>query len=235
MDKSALRRTIACAILALTLVVATGCSRRVYNDGTFKGISDADRHGYAVAEVTIKGDKITDVKLTEITEMGVVKDYATYPYKQAQAANQEMAKRFVAKNSPDVDIYTGATNSSNKYKQAVSRALERAKVKPTVTGTYFDGTFLGVSKADDHGFGVAWVTLSGGKIVKVELDEVTEKNQFKDWANYPYDKAKQAKVEMAKRFVEKNSADVDVFTGATSSSKKWKEAVANALNLAKFK
>ena len=223
-------------VLLVSVTTASGCRPKLYNDGTYKGISQADDKGYAVADVTIQRDRITAVTLKEVTELGVDKDYATYPYAPAKEANVEMAKRFVGKqDTKGVDAYTGATSSSKKYIEAVNFALEKARKTPMVKTTYFDGTFYGRSKSGETGYGVAWVTMKGDKITAVKLDDVTEKGVFKDWVTYPYPKALEAKDAMEKRFVEKGSAAVDVFSGATTSSTHWMEAVSNALTNARVR
>lgn len=242
------------AIFSLVLVVAllAGClapgpgkqkpqqqqspaGAKTYHDGTYTAVSDADDHGYAVASVTIKNDKMTEVKLTEIMEKGVEKDYAAYPYPASKEARDALQKAFVEKNSVEVDNYTKATHSSEKYKQAVGRALEKAKINPSVTSTYFDGTFQGKSKADEHGYGIALVTVKGDKITNVVLKEITEKNEFKDYSTYPYKPAIEAQKELPAKYVESGGRPVDAFTGATQSTAKWNEAVADALALAKVK
>ncbi|KRQ86728.1 FMN-binding domain protein [Caloramator mitchellensis] len=205
-----------------------------YNDGTYTAYSDAtpESKGYAYAEVTIKEDKITEVKLYEVNELGKLKDYANYPMKEAKTANEEMAKRFVEKNSADVDTFTGVTNSSEKYKQAVARALEMAS-KEKDAKKYLNGTFLASSDQNaKQGYALAYVTIQDDKITKVVLQEVGEDGKIKDYSTYPLKEAKTANEEMAKRFVEKNSADVDTFTGVTNSSEKYKEAVKKALEMA---
>ncbi|HHY75375.1 MAG TPA: FMN-binding protein [Firmicutes bacterium] len=223
------------SMLLMLLVSAPACRPRVFNDGTFTGISQADSHGYAIAEVRIEKDKIASVKLTEMTEVGVEKDYETYPWPQAKEAKDTLEKAFVGRQDTNVDVVAQATNSSNKFKEAVGFALEKARKKPTINSTYFEGTFMGKSKEDDHGWGVAWVTIQGDKITDVEVEDVTPDGEFKDWATYSYTPAIEAKAEMPKRFVEANSAVVDVYTGATNSSTKWMEAVSAALAAAKIR
>jgi uncharacterized protein with FMN-binding domain len=224
------------SLVALVGLALSGCGPKTYNDGAYKGISQADGAGYTIAEVTVQKDKITAVKLTDVTELGAEKDYGTDPWPQAKEANTEMAKRFVGKkDTKGIDAYSGATGSSKKYIEAVSFALEKGRKTPTVKSTYFDGTFFGKSRAGEQGYGVAWVTIKGDKITAVKLDDVTEKNVFKDWITYLYPKALEAKDAMQKSFVEKNSATVDAFVGATSGSTKWMEAVANALANAKVR
>lgn len=227
------RRLIAVlSLVGLLSVLVSACRPRVYNDGTYKGFSTADIHGYAIAEVTIKRDKIIEVKLSEITEKGEVKDYNTYPYPEAKAANETMARRFVEKNSADVDTVAKATNSSRKYIEAVKFALEKARKQPTVKTKYFDGTFMGASEKDEFGRGIAWVTIENDKIVKVELEDVTPegKFKFKDVGEaYSYPRVLEARDAMQERFVGANGPNVDTYSGATISSRKWIDAVANAL------
>ena len=44
---------------------------------TYIGYSDASDHGYAMAVVTIEGDRITDVTLKEFMELFVEKSFST--------------------------------------------------------------------------------------------------------------------------------------------------------------
>jgi uncharacterized protein with FMN-binding domain len=146
-----------------------------------------------------------------------------------------MAKRFVGKPDANVDAYAGATSSSNKYKEAVTHALEKARKAPAVKTTYFDGTYFGRSAAGEQGYSIAFVTIQADKITAVKLDDVTAANVLKDWPTYPYPKALEAKAAMEKRFVEKNSAVVDTYSGATNSSTAWVQAVGEALKNAKVR
>lgn len=54
-------------LLSLVLVVAVGllagCSKSVYQDGTYTAVSDSTDNGYMEAKVTIAKDKITAVEL----------------------------------------------------------------------------------------------------------------------------------------------------------------------------
>lgn len=236
MKRSWLVGVLMLAVVALG-VALSGCGPKIYNNGTYKGIGQADAHGYAVAEVTVDKDKITAVNLSEVTELAVDKDYNTYPYPKAKEANTEMAKKFVGKSDANVDTVAQATSSSKKYIEAVSFALEKAKKTPAVKTTYFDGTFLGKSKADDKGYGIAFVTVKSDKVTAVQLNDVVlPAGTLKDWATYPYAKALEAKGTMEKAFVDKNgAAGVDTVAGATGSSTKWIEAVTNALANAKVK
>lgn len=226
---------IAVAIGTVAIWPKVGQMRgKVYKDGSYFAVSDADAHGYATALVTISNDRITRVVLNEITEKGVPKDYSKYPWPASKEAHEKLPAQFVAKNGTDVDVIAKATESTNKYKQAVARALEKARVSPTDKSKYFDGTFFGKSASGQHGYAVTRVTIKGDKITGVVLDWVSADGTMMDWAKEAksFPTGVKARDEMAKRFVEKNSADVDVFTGATNSSQAYKEAVANALKAA---
>lgn len=250
------------ALMAVTLLI--GCKPAVYKDGTYTAHSDAGDKGDYSAEVTIKGDKITAVKIQGYNSLGVAKgaDYVWAEYHQAVI---ELPKQFIAKNSTNVDTIAKATSTTKGAKQAVARAMEKALVKPTSTAKYFDGTFMAVSAADSRGgWTVAWVTIAGDKITAVDFHgtaaakekdaagvvvkdaegkDVIKKDaagntvfERKDPAVYGiaagYTAYAEAKVELPKRIVEKNSPDVDVFTGATGTSTQLKEAVTKALALA---
>lgn len=233
-------------VLVLLVLVVAGCSgtqepqqkpgaAATYNDGTYTAVSDADHHGYGLATVTISADKITKVDLKEFIETGAEKDFDTYKYEPSVQANQEMAQRIVKANSIHVDDYTKATSSSTKYKQAVARALDKAKTKPAITTEYFDGVFLGKSQADDQGYALALVTMENDQVKEVVLQEVTETGEFKDHSTYPKKEVVAAHEELPAKFVETNGGPVDNVSGATHTTAKWNQAVQNALELAKVR
>ncbi|MCW3490979.1 FMN-binding protein [Dethiobacter alkaliphilus] len=240
------RNVLALVLLLAVALVAVGCGNNTdnagdnnegnqdnqeqasnqYENGTFTGVSTESR-GYVEAQVTIENDEITEVVLTEYTNAAVVKD-ENYSYEATLPAIEELEAAFVANNSSEVDVVTEATSTSNKAMEAVANALALAE---GFDGT-FDGTFMGVSEPDDRGaVGIALVTVSGGDIVEVELSEVTGDGDFKD-EDYSLDEFHEAVEELPARFVEANSAEVDAYTGATGSSEKWMEAVADALQKA---
>lgn len=199
--------------------------------GTFTGYSDATDNGYAWAKVRIEGNNITEVELMEILSTGNEKDYETYQYGPAVKAHEEMPDRFEEADSADVDVYTGATQSSENFKQAVSRALDYAEGE--YEGTYYDGKFQGESERTESGYGVALITIKDNKIQTVELKEIDGEGEWRDFSEYNWEAAVEANKEMAERFLEANSPEVDVYTNATQSSIRYKEAVKNALRHAR--
>jgi uncharacterized protein with FMN-binding domain len=101
--------------------------------------------------------------------------------------------------------------------------------------TYVDGTYQAVSQADPKGYAWARVTIQGDKITGVEIKEITEKMIEKDLQTYPWEKTREAYTTLSAQFVSKNTWDVDTVAQATSSSRKYKEAVKLALEKAKRK
>jgi len=235
-------------ILGITVLISA--TARIYKDGTFVGFSQGDRYGYVKVEVTLKNDKIENVRIWEYDGLGIEKLPETYGkrFPTLFEMHKEMAKRIITKNTWDVDVYTGATTSSNKIREAVKFALERAKLQETKR-KYFDGTFIGISDITARGYGIAWVTIKDDKITNVVLEETRPKTQDGKTvldeagrpvfelkpADYPWQAYHDAKREMPKRFIEKQSTKVDVYTSATSSSRNWIKAVERALEAASTK
>lgn len=222
-------RMLAALALVLFVAAAGAAQAPVYHDGTYVAVSDADSHGYLMAIVTIRDGKIAQVRLTEMNGFGDPKP-ATYPWEQYHEAMKVLPERFVAANSWDVDGVAQATGTSESARTAVRRALEKAARVPG--GRYFDGTFFGRSAADDHGYGTALVTIKDDKIVGVTLGEVLPDGTWKDFSTYPWEPAVEGKAAMEEAFVAAGGVEVDLITGATSSSEKWIAAVTNALKSA---
>ncbi len=230
------RKSIGLLALGLVLIMLlAGCGPKVFNDGTYTGVSTSDDNGYAVAEVTVKDDTIVEVELTEFNSLAQEKDMESHSYEPAREAFKELPGRFTGRQDANIEAYSGATASSNKYMTAVSFALEKARKTPQVATEYFDGTFMGRSESDDNGYGIAMVTIEQDQIRSVRLMEVTADDKFRDYATYPYTTVLQAKEHLEKAIVEKNSPEVDTYSGATNSSQKWIQAVSNALKAAKLK
>jgi major membrane immunogen (membrane-anchored lipoprotein) len=233
--------TAVVALMAVTMLV--GCQKQ-FNDGTYTAVSDATTNGYAVAEITVKGGKISAATLKEITGMGVEKDYATYPYPKSKEANDTFTKALVGKTDPaKIAVVTGATHSSHSYIQAAERALEKARITPAVTTKSFDGTFFGRSPDGERGYALAWVTIKNDKITECQLDETVKgedgKLTLKDWANYPYQNALTGRSMMEVAARGKTTVDdvnnIQGFTGATHSADAFKIAITEALKSASVK
>ena len=95
-------------------------------DGTFLGRSaESDQGNWGVAWVTVEGDEIVDVRLEEATDEEEFKD-EDYGYDAYHEAQEAMTEWFVEADGPEVDTYSGATGSSERWMEAVENALEKA-------------------------------------------------------------------------------------------------------------
>ena len=196
---------------------------------TYIGYSDASDHGYAMAMITLKDDKMTHVVLKEFTELSVEKDFSVYEYAPSVQAQAVLPQRFIKAQSIDVEGISGATASFDRYRQALKRALNSAKTKDGQR-KYFDGIFQGRSRADNHGYGIALVEIKDDRIIGVKLKEVDEKGELKDFETYPHEPSKEAHAKLPQWFVESNSPDIDNFT-VLLTARQHKEAE-NALRKA---
>ncbi len=180
------------------------------------------------AKVTVENGDISSVNLTEIDETGSVKG-EEYPHDAFHEAMDKLPGRFVEADSHEVEAVTGATGTSDKAMQAVKRALEKKENPDAV----FNGTFFGASDSEGESRNVAWVTVEDGEITDVKLEEYkdAEEEELKD-ENYSHDAFHEAKDKLPSRFIEANSHEVEIVTGATVSSERWSEAVKKALEKA---
>jgi uncharacterized protein with FMN-binding domain len=98
---------------------------------------------------------------------------------------------------------------------------------------YKDGTYDVKNKSEKPGFEEAIVTIKDGKIQNVDLkrlDNNSKELNYDEWNGQGgKPNLKQAKQDLSKAMIEKQSADVDATSGATVSSNGWKKAVSDAL------
>ncbi|MEJ6950099.1 FMN-binding protein [Natronospora cellulosivora (SeqCode)] len=206
------------------LVIANDRAVEDIDLNLYLGYSQFSR-GYVEAQVELDGDKIVSVNLTEYDALGLAKG-EDYRLEEQVEAIKALPERFVEANDYNVDAYTGATSTSNKAMEAVKMALAKAAGE-----TEFDGTYMGISEPTSrNAWGIAIVTFEDGKLVDLSLEESSD-GELKD-ENYSLDAFHEAKPAMTERMIEANSSDVDTFSGATSSSNLWIEAVENAFDKA---
>lgn len=86
-----------------------------YKDGTYEGVGEG-MHTIKVA-VEVKDGKIAKVEIKEHDESKGV----------AEPALEKIPAAIVEKNSPDVEVVSGATKASEGIIEAVKNALEAAK------------------------------------------------------------------------------------------------------------
>ena len=89
------------------------------------------KSGYEEAIVTIKNSKIVNIDLKRLDDKQKEVNYndwdGTKDYPNLKKYRMDLAKEMLAKKSPNVEVITGATQSSNGWKAAVSAALAKAQ------------------------------------------------------------------------------------------------------------
>jgi uncharacterized protein with FMN-binding domain len=174
----------------------------IMKDGTYTGKAKGFG-GELIVDVTITGGKISDVAVRPHQETPFV----------AGPAIEQLTAGIVQAQSANVQAVSGATITSKALVAATEQALQKA------LGKYEDGVYAGSAQ----GFGgklVVDVTISDGKISDVAVRPHQETPAV----------AGPAIEALAKTIVEKQSANVEVITGATVSSKALMAAVEEALN-----
>ena len=220
----------------------------IWKDGTYTG-SGTGFGGLIEVSVTIAGGEITDIQI--ISCAGETPSYL----EKAKGVIPQM----LAAQSPNVDMVSGATYSSNGIRNAVIRALNKAggnlptvpeskpkstsqnKKKSTVKkkttsvpkGKPADGVYSGSAVCERFGYTVSLkVRFKDGKATSLYGLKITgNKNE----ANEAY--WKKAWKPMVKRILKAQNTEVDAVSGATYSSnailKAYQNARAKALGVEK--
>ena len=185
---------VACVNAASKFVQEAGAA------GVLTGTADGFM-GPITVSVTMDGDTITAVEVVSNSETPEI----------AGGALEQIPAAIVAANSPDVDIVSGATYTSNGIINAVKNALASAGSSGgALTGTA-DG-FMGPITVS--------VTMDGDTITAVEVVSNSETPEI----------AGGALEQIPAAIVAANSADVDIVAGATYTSNGIINAVKNALS-----
>lgn len=194
-----------------------------YEDGTYTG-SAQGFGGTIKVEVTVKNGKIKSIKV--LSASGETASY----FNKAK----KLIKTIISRQSTNVDAVSGATYSSNGLIKAVRNALSKAEQKDSKekeksadsskikkgTLPYADGVYYGTGEGYAGEITVALLIRDKTLQAAVITDTV-------DGDSYI---ARAEKI--LDRVVKKQSAKVDVVSGATYSSKGIIEAVKNALKAA---
>ena len=193
------------ATISSSAIVAcvNAASKYVQESGAAGGPLTGTANGFGgpiTVSVTMDGDKITAVEIVSNSETPEI----------AGTALEQIPAAIVAANSPDVDIVSGATYTSNGIINAVKNALDSAGGgSGALTGTA-DGFIGPITVA---------VTMDGDTITAVEVISNSETIEI----------AGGALEQIPAAIVAANSPDVDVVSGATYTSNGIINAVKNAL------
>ena len=206
--------------LVIALVIAlslSGCAKsNKYVAGTYTG--EAQGFG-GVVSVTIKvsSSKIEEVEVTGAKETEAI----------GGAALADLAKSILDKQSAEIDAVTGASVTSAAVKEAAAKAIEAAvKGEAAVSGgngpvSFTAGTYEGTAQGYNGPLTVS-VTFTDSAVESIEVVSSKETAHVGDIA---FDI-------LAADIKEANGVGVDNVTGATFSSKAYKNAVAEAAKAA---
>ncbi len=100
---------------------ATPKSSSLYKDGTYMGAVADAFYGNIQVQVTISGGKITNVQLLQAPN-----DRDT-SIQINQQADPMLAQEAIQNQSANVDIISGATDTSQAFMQSIQQALSQAK------------------------------------------------------------------------------------------------------------
>ncbi len=103
-----------------------------YKDGMYTAKQKSEKVGYEEAVITITNGFLRNAELKKLDDSQKEVDYNEWDGTREgrpnlKKAREDLAKMMIAKQSADVDAITGATQSSNGWKAAVSEALAKAK------------------------------------------------------------------------------------------------------------
>ena len=204
--------------LALSLVA---CSSKSGSGNTYTGTAEG-KNGDVTVEVVYEDDEIKSVTVTDQQETEGIADPAL----------EQIPEAIVKAQTPNVDTVSGATVTSEAIINATKAALESAGVDVDSMGTatphenvpvtYTAGTYTGTGEGY-NGTVTLDVTFSEDGIEDIEVKESKETAHV---GTVAYDILKEDAIEA-------NGSGVDSVSGATFTSKAYKDALADAAEQAK--
>lgn len=207
---------------AMILGFLPGCTKSSgFKAGTYKGTA-AGRNGDVTVEVVLSSSAIEKVTVTDQKETKEI----------AGKALESIPAAIVKAQTPKVDTVSGATVTSNAIIEAVTSALKSAGADvdqfassskhENVPVTYSAGTYTGTGSGYNGPISLS-VTFSKDGITDIDYSDNKETNHIGTPA-LPYlaEDAKQA-----------NGSGIDSVSGATFTSKGFKDALSDAAKQAK--
>lgn len=118
-----------------------------YKDGTFTAFGDAYDKGTNRADVTLRNGNIVGIHLSRV---GVdMEDRGASAYAEVVRAIPILETGFMMAenraNAAGVDAVSGATSSSEAFKDAVDRAYKKAEISESNKTAYINGIYAGVN------------------------------------------------------------------------------------------
>jgi len=133
-----MRKISLIALVLITIFVASGCQGKVivpkgdYKDGQYDVKQKSEGPGYEEAVVTITNGFINNVELKKLDDNQKEVNYDEWDGTKDGKPNLkkfrvDFGKLMVAKQSANIDAISGATQSCNGWKAAVSESLEKVR------------------------------------------------------------------------------------------------------------
>jgi uncharacterized protein with FMN-binding domain len=113
--KFTVKKVLKGLLFSLVLFLLVACSSGAGKDGTYEGEAKG-ANGPIKVSVTVKKDKIEDIKIVESSETDGVSDLAL----------KQIPEAIVKAQGLDVDAVSGASSTSNAVVDAVKNALEKS-------------------------------------------------------------------------------------------------------------
>jgi uncharacterized protein with FMN-binding domain len=187
--------------------------------GVYTGVGEGGFGGNVYVEVTVNDD-------------GFIESIVVTEHRETQAfmsmVEMSIVSAIIHSQSTDVDIFAGATDSSNALIAAVADALEGAEGEEVVLTpepeepalAFNPGVFSGVGEGGFGGNVYVDVTVNEfGQIVDITVTSHRETQAFMSMVE----------MNIVAAIIHSQSTDVDVFSGATESSNALIAAVVDAL------
>lgn len=183
-----------------------------FTDGIYTGTGKGN-NGDVTVEVEVKDSDIVRIELTKHAETPGIYEKAV----------EGVIPEIIKKQTTEVDVIAGATNTSNAIKEAVNAALgagsTEAATETTEAAAFTDGTYTGTAKGNNGDVTVE-VVVENGAIKSITVTEQAETPGL-------YEPAEKSVI--AEIIKEQSTDDIDMVAGSTNSSKAIKEAVEAAL------
>lgn len=204
-------------ILGRLLGLITEIDFAIVPDGKYRGVGRG-YGGEIEVEITISKGEITKIEILNHRETPVISDPAL----------EQMPKRIIEEQSLEVDVVSGATQTSNAIKSAIRNALaeffggeQEEKPEPVNLREVRDGRYRGEGSGA-IGPIVVEVVVKSGTIVKVEIISHNESDGYAVGGIDAINKMKE-------RLEGSDTLEVDIVTDATRTSEGILKAIENAL------
>ncbi|MDH6629333.1 uncharacterized protein with FMN-binding domain [Streptomyces sp. LBL] len=200
--------------------------------GTVTGDAAQTQYGAVQVRLTVAGGKITKAEAVQAPKGG------TSDQKTALSV-PKLNQEAVAAQNAEIDAVSGATYTSNGYKQSLQSALDKAKAASSQGSSQDQGssqnqdagsaqaakTVTGAVAQTQYGPVQVRITVAGGKITKAEAVQAPKggTSDQKTALSVP---------RLNQEAVAAGSSDIDSVSGATYTSAGYKQSLQSALDQA---